>query len=194
MTVVFLVGRGTDKADGASFQIGLQHVRGVHRAFPCCTSTHERVYLVDVDDVLVALLLDTVHNLLDAVFEVATILCTCQQRSDVELVDATALQTLRYASLLNHPCQPPDEGRLSYARLTHVQRVVLVASTEHLYGALQFLLTPNQWIMVLVEVVHAGDQSSPGCLVIVLTRFFFQVILELIATDQLTHEVTLFVA
>ena len=74
MTVVFLVGGGADKADRASLEVGLQHVRGIHRALASGTSAHEGVDLVDIHDITVALFLNAVHDLFDAVFEVATIL------------------------------------------------------------------------------------------------------------------------
>ena len=117
---------------------------------------------VDIDDVLVALLLDTVHDLLDAMFEVASILRACQERANVELVDATAPQTLRHLTFLDHTRQAPDEGRLAHTRLSYMQRIVLVATTEHLNRTLQLLFTAYQRIMVLIEIVHAGDEASPG--------------------------------
>ena len=75
-----------------------------------------------------------------------------------------------------------------------MQRVVLVASAEYLDGALQFLFTTYQGIVVLVEVVHAGDEAPPGCFMLMFARFFFQMVAEFIGTDELTHEVALSVA
>ena len=150
--------------------------------------------LVDIDNILVALLLNTVHNLFDAVLKVAAILRTSQQRSNVKLINATTLQAFRHTPLLYHPRQSPDKGRLAHTGLTHMQRIVLVAPTKHLDGALQLLLTAYQRIVLLVKVVHTGHQPSPGFLMFALTRFFFQMILKLIATDQLTHEAALLVA
>ena len=149
--------------------------------------------LIDIDDVLLALFLDAVHDLFDAVLEVAAILRTCQQGADVELVDAAAFQTLRYVTFLNHPGQSPYQRRLTDTGFSHMQRVVLVASAEHLDGALQFLLTPYQGIVVLIEVVHTGDKSSPGSLMLMFARLFLQMIAEFIGTDELTHEVTLLI-
>ena len=94
VTIVFFVGGRADKADGASLQIGLQHVRGVHRPLADSSSPHKGVNLIDIHDVSVALLLDAVHDLLDAILKVTTILGTSQQRADVELIDAATLQTL----------------------------------------------------------------------------------------------------
>ena len=140
------------------------------------------------------LLLYTVHDLLDAVLEVPAILRTRQQRADVELVDAAALQALWHISLLDHPRQPPHEGRLAHTGLAHVQRIILVASAQHLDRPFQFLLTPYQRVMLLIQLVHAGHQPPPGRLVLPFARLFFQMVVELIKTDQLTHEVALPVA
>ena len=148
---------------------------------------------VDIDDILITLLLDAVHDLFDTVLEVTAILCTRQQRADVELVDTTAFQTFWDVALLNHPGQSPDEGRLAHTRLTHMQGVVLVATAEHLDGPLQLLFSAYQRIAVLVEVVHAGDKPSPRSLHLVLARLLFQMVVELVCTDERTHEVTLLV-
>ena len=147
--------------------------------------------LVDIDDILVTLFLDAVHDLFDAVLEVATILCACQQGADVELIDAAALQAFGYVAFLNHPGESPDQSRLSDTGFSHMQRVVLVASAEYLDGARQFLFPTDQRIVVLVEVVHTGDEASPGGLMLVFARLFLQMVAEFIGTDQFTHEVAL---
>ena len=105
-----------------------------------------------------------------------------------------ALQPLRHTSLLDHPCQAPDKGCLADARLAYMQRIVLVAAAQHLHRPGEFLLTTYQRIVFLIEVVHAGHQPSPGCLVLPLARLLFQMVVELIGTDQLAHEVALLVA
>ncbi len=148
---------------------------------------------VDVDDVAVVFLLNAVHNLLDAVLEVAAILRAGQQRADVELIDAAALQTLGHAALFYHARQSPDERRLTHAGLADVQRIVLVAPTEHLDGARQLVFAADERIVALVEVVHAGDKPSP-CRLVLLTGLFLQMVVELVAADELADEVALLVA
>ena len=194
MAVVFFVSGRADEADAASLEVGLQHVRSIHRTFASGTGTHECVDLVDIDNVLVALFHDAVHDLLDAVFEIATILRTGQECANVELIDATALQPLGHLTLFNHPRQTPDEGRLAHTGLAHVQRIVLVATTKHLDSALQFLFAANQGVMALVEVVHAGDESSPRGLGLLLAGLFLEMVLEFAAADELAHEIALLVA
>ena len=174
VTVIFLVGRRADKADGACFQIGFQHVRGVHGSLASGTGSHQCMNLVDIDDVVVALLLDAIHNHLDAVFEVATILRASQQRSHVKLVYPAAHQSFGHLSLFNHPCQSPHEGCLAHARLSHVQRIVLVPTAQYLNGALQFLLATDQRILFLIQVVHAGHQFLPRGIRLLFVRIRFQ--------------------
>ena len=139
------------------------------------------------------LLLYAVHDLLDAVLEVPAILRARQQRTDVELVDATALQAFRHLSLLNHPRQSPHEGRLAHTGFTHVQRIILIPSAQHLDRPFQFLLTSYQRVMLLIQLVHAGHQPSPSRLVLPFARLLFQMVVELIEADQLAHEVTLLI-
>ena len=141
VTVIFLVGRWADKPDSPSFQIRLQHVRGIHCALTCCTSAYQCMNLVDIHNILVALLLDAIHDLLDAILKVATILSTRQQRSDVKLINSTAFQSFRHLALLYHACQSPYEGSLSHTRLTHMQWIIFVAPAQYLYCPGEFLLT-----------------------------------------------------
>ena len=136
MAVIFLIRRRTDETDIACLQIGLQHVRRIHRPFASSTSAHQSVYLVDIDDVIIAFLLHAVHNHLDAILEVAAILCTSQQSTHIELIHLAALQTFRHLTLFNHPYQSPHQCRLTHARLTDMQRIVLVPAAQHLNGSL----------------------------------------------------------
>ena len=192
--VIFLVGGRADKADGTTFEIRLEHVRGVHRTLTDGTCTHQRMDLVDIDDVAVALLLDAVHDLFDAVLEVTTILCAGKQSADIELVDAATLQTFGHSPLLDHPGESPDEGCLADAWFSDVQGIVLVATTEHLYRALQFFLAAYQGIVFLIVLVHAGHQFPPGILMFLDARILFQMVLVFKGGDKLTHEVTQVVA
>ena len=148
VTVVFLVGRRADEANSACFEIGFQHVRRIHSPLASSTCTHQGMNFVDIHDVVAAFLLYAVHNHLDAVLEVAAILCTCQQRTHVKLIDLAAFQPFWHLSFFNHPYQSPDERCLTYTRLTHVQRVVLVPAAQHLDGSLQFFLSSNQRILL----------------------------------------------
>ena len=129
------------------------------------------MYLVDVHDVRLRLSgvglfsSHTIHNHLDAVLEVATILCASQQRTHVELIHLAALQSLGHPTLFNHPHQSPDQCRLANAWFADMQRIVLIAAAQHLNGSLQLLLAANQRILLLIQVVHARHQLLPCSLV-----------------------------
>ena len=76
-----------------------------------------------------------------------------------------------------------------------MQRIVLVASAKHLNGALQFVLAAYERVLLLVVVVHAGDQTLPCRLVgIVLCRVGLVVrlrshfVVKVVESDELTHE------
>ena len=194
VAVVFLVGGGADEADAARLEVGLQHVGGIHRSLACGTGSHECVDLVDIDDVLLALLLDAVHDLFDAVLEVAPILGACQQGTDVELVDATAFEAFRHATFLYQPGEAPYQRGLTHTGLSDVQGVVLVATAEHLDGALQLLFAAYQRVVVLVEVVHAGDQFAPGGLGFGFACIGFEMVVEFVGADEFADEVALHIA
>ena len=149
--------------------------------------------LVDINDVLGALLLNAVHDLLDAVLEVATILGACKKGADVELIDAAALETLGHTAFLNHSGKAPDEGGLPHSGLAHMQRIVLIATAEHLDSTLQLLLATDEGIVVLEVIVHAGNESAPGVLVFASTCLLFQMVVELIGADKLAHEDSLLI-
>ena len=85
------------------------------------------MYLVDVHDVLVALLLYAVHYLFDTVLKIAAELCACQQCTDIQLVNLAALQSFGHVAFLYHSCQSPHQCGFTYTWLAHVQWIVLVA-------------------------------------------------------------------
>ena len=171
VAVVFLIGGTADKPDSPVFKIRLQHVGRIHGTVTCSAGTDECMYLVDINDIspalaavavrLAALSDNTVHNNFQPFLKVATELCACQQCAHVELVDMAAAQTVGYPTLFYHLSQSPYESRLAYTWFANMQGIVLVAPTEHLNGALQLLFTSYQWIVVLVLVVHTGDEAPP---------------------------------
>ena len=118
MTVIFFVGRRTDKSNLARLEVWFEHVRSIHRTVTGSSSAYKRVNLVNIDNVrtfrasfgraVVGLFLDPVHNLLDPVLEVASELRTGQQRPHVKLVDTTVLQPFGYFLLFYQSGQSPD--------------------------------------------------------------------------------------
>ncbi len=78
VAVVLVVGGRAYETYCSGFQIGLQHVGGIHRAFARASGAYQVVYLVDVDD-SVSFASDTFHDAFQPLLEIASILCTCQQ-------------------------------------------------------------------------------------------------------------------
>ena len=162
------------------------------------------MYLVDVHDVIPSVhsggvlaaastSLYTVHNHLDAVLKVTAILRASQQRTHVELIHLAAHQSFRHLTLFDESHQSPDQCRLAHTRLADMQRIVLVAAAQHLNGPLQLLLTANQRILLLIQVVHARHQFLPCCIWLSLIGIRFQLVIKVIATDELTQEMALLV-
>ena len=153
-----------------------------------------------VDYVIVAFLLNTIHNLLDAIFKVTPKLGSCQQCSHIKLINMTSFQSLRNLTFFYQACQSPYKSRFAHSWLSYVKRIVLVTSTEYLYGTFQFLFPAYQWIVLLIMVVHAGYQLPPSrgfpLSRLALTFSIFhalQVIVKFAEIDQLAHEIDLLV-
>ena len=77
VAVVLVVGGRADETYCPGFQIGFQHVGGIHRAFARASGAYQVVYLVDVDDG-VSLTTDAFHDTFQPLLEIAAILCACQ--------------------------------------------------------------------------------------------------------------------
>ena len=199
VAVVLIVGRRSDESYLARLQIGLEHVRGIHRSFARGTGSDKVVDLVDIDDVPVRLPHDAVHHLLDAFLEVAAELRACQQCADVELVDLTAFQSFRdipYGSA-DELGQTVDKCGLADAWFSDMQRIVLLLPAEHLDGTFQFFLAAHQWVVVFPSIIEAGDEFSPrllllvsSCIRLVIVDTCLVVVVG-IAGHEFAHEVLL---
>ena len=170
ISVVFGIGGAADKAHIATFEVGFQHVRGIHRAFARASCTHQVVYFVDVKDGI-SLLQQPVHHLLNTFFQVATILRSRQNRAHIHLIYTATFQPLRNVAPLNHGCQSIYQRCFTHARFAYVQRIVLFFSAKHLYGALQFLFATYQGIMILVCIVHTCNERTPRFVFLFLAFF-----------------------
>ena len=101
--------------------------------------------LVDEQDG-VRLLLQTIEHLFHALLEVAAIAGAGDQRSEIEGKDLRVAKHVRHLTLLDAQREPFRERRLSDARFTDQQRVVLPAAAQDLDHALKFELATNQRI------------------------------------------------
>ena len=124
--LIFVQGRCTDGPQLPSRQCRLEDVGGIHGTF-ATAGTHEGVYLVDEkDDVAVAarhLLDDGLQTLL----KLTLVFCTGHQCAHVEREELLVLQVLWYVAAHDTLGQSFDDSRLTRARLTDENRVVLRA-------------------------------------------------------------------
>ena len=198
VAVVFVVGGGADEAYLAAFEIRLEHVGGIERSVTARTSRPNHVvYLVDVE-YGVALGGESFHHLLDALLKVAAELCTCYHRSHVHHVNARLLEAVGHVATGNTSCQSVHQRCLAYTCLAYVQRIVLVLTTEHLYGALQFCLASDERIMLGVGVGYARHKLAPCLTAGFGSRFHCLAIvdgfLRIIVAHERRHEIALIVA
>ena len=149
------------------------------------------MYFVDVKDG-VSLRQQSVHHLLNALFQVAPKLRSGQEGAHVHLVNAASPQPLRHVAPLYHGRQPIHQGCFTHTRFAHMQRVVLFLAAQHLYGALQFFFPANKRIMFFVRVVHACNERTPRCLFLIFLVVVAEdghVVVFIIQFHQFGHEV-----
>jgi uncharacterized membrane protein YgdD (TMEM256/DUF423 family) len=104
------------------------------------TSANDGVDLVDEEDV-VGVVLKLCDNLLHALLELAAILGSRHERRHVERPDLLATQDVGHVTGRDELRQPLDDGRLTHARVTQNERVVLLPAREHLHDALNLAVT-----------------------------------------------------
>mmetsp|Transcript_18384 Transcript_18384/g.62557 ORF Transcript_18384/g.62557 Transcript_18384/m.62557 type:complete len:361 (+) Transcript_18384:1380-2462(+) len=133
--------RGADALQLAAGQRGLEDVGSVNGALGGA-GANERVHLVDEeDDVLV--LLHLVHELLEALLELAAVLGARHEQAHVERHHPLVLDGLRHVAGGDLLRQPLSDGALAHARLADEARVVLRAPAEDLDGALDLRAAPH---------------------------------------------------
>ena len=110
------------------------------------------VELVDEQDD-VALLADLLHDLLEALFELAAVLGAGHQGREVERVDLLGLEQLGHLVAGDALGEAFDHGRLADARLADEHRVVLGAPREDLHDALDLGGAPDAG----VELAFFGE-------------------------------------
>ncbi len=157
---VFLERGRADAAQLARRQRRLDQVGRIHGAARRRTGTDDGVDLVD-EQHRVGHLLQCRQHALQALLEVATVLGTSHQCAQVERVDHRVGQHVGHRAFDDAAGQALGDGRLAYARLTDVQRIVLAAAAEDLDGALDLVGTADQGV----------DATCPGLVVEVAGEF-----------------------
>ena len=149
-----LVERG--RADHAQFTAGkhgLEHVAGIHCTLGATTRTDDRVQLVDEGDDLTIGTLNFSEDGLQTLLELTAVFRTGDHRRDVEGDQALVAQGLGDIASDNALGEAFDDGRLTDARLTDQNRVVLGAPGQHLDDATNLVISPDD----RVELAFAGN-------------------------------------
>ena len=151
--LAIFVQRGrADRAQAASGERRLQHVRGIHRALARARAD-QRMQLVDEQDDLAVRLLDLLQDSLKAFFELSPKLRTGDERAEVERTHPLVLQDLRHVAEEDAPREALDDRGLAHARLADQHRVVLGPAREHLHHAANLLVAADDG----VELAAAGE-------------------------------------
>ena len=117
--------------------------------------------LVDEEN-RVLFLQESIEDLLDALFEVSAISRAGDERAEIEGEHTRALQHIGDLALVNTKREPFGQRRLSDARFTNEQRVVLAAPAQHLDHPLDLERSSDERIDLSGS--RAGDEVRRVCL------------------------------
>ena len=153
--------RRADHVELASRERGLQHVRGVHRAFGRAGPDHG-VHLVDEDDHLVAVVADLVDHGLQAVLELSPVLRARDHPRQVERDETAPGEGLGNLVVHDPLGDALDDRGLADAGIADQHRVVLRAPGEDLDGLLD-LVGPSDH---RVELALAGELGQVAAVLV----------------------------
>ncbi len=133
--------------------------------------------LVDEEN-RVLVLLDLLHHLLQALFEIAAVARSGEQRAHVERKDGGVGEHFGHGAVDDLVREPFGDRRLADAGFANQQRIVLLAPAEHLDRALHLGLATDQRIdlavlRLLVEVDAISIESS---FLFLLVRTIFRIL------------------
>ena len=151
MLAVFVERRRPDAMQLAARKRRLQQVGGIHRAIGLA-GTDQRMHLVDEQDDLAAFGLDLVEHGLQALLELAAILCTGNQRAHIERHQLLVLQALRHIAVDDAQSKTFCDRRLADAGFTDQDRVVLGPARQDLDRATDLVVAADHRI----EATFAG--------------------------------------
>ena len=143
--------RRADDVQLAPGERRLEQVRGVDGALGAPRS-HERVQLVDEDDVAPLGGRDLLDHGLEALLELAAVLGARDQRSQVERDQVLVPQRVGDVPVHDALCQSFHDRGLPDARLADQHRVVLGTARQHLHDAADLLVAADH----RVELRFAG--------------------------------------
>ncbi len=152
MLAVLVERSGAHHVQLAARQRGLQHVGRIHRPFGR-PGAHQRMQLVDEDDVLALRARDLLEHGLEPVLELAAIFGPGDQRAQIERHEMLVAQRLGDVPVHDALRQPFDDRRLTDPRLADQDGVVLGAPRQHLHHAADLLVPPDH----RVDLALAGQ-------------------------------------
>ena len=140
---------GTDAVQLAAGQHGLQQVAGVHRTVGLACAD-DGVQLIDEEDDLALALLYLVQDALQALLELAAVLCTGHQSAHVQAEHDAVLQVLGNIAPDNTLGQTLGDGRLADARLTDEAGVVLGLTGQDADDVPDLLIAADDGVQLLL--------------------------------------------
>ena len=147
---VFIERSGTDDLDLSTRQRRLQDRGRIHRSFGGTCADQGMQFIDEQDDIVC--LLDLFDALLQAFLKFATVLRTRNQRRNIQRDQTDIAQDIRHL-ISNYQLRKPfNDRRLTNARLSQEQRVVLLATTQDLHHALDLARAPDD----RVELAFGG--------------------------------------
>ena len=150
------------RADDAEFVLGekrLHQVSGIHGSAVGFACTYERVDLI-YEQYNVGVIYRFIEHVLDAVFEVTSVLGTCDHRTHVHAVYGLALYDVRHVAFCDLKREAFSDRRLTYTRITDEAGVVLCAASKDLHDAVDLFFSSD----------HRIDLAGLGCLRKILTE------------------------
>ena len=148
--------RSADALYGTARQCRLHDVGCIHRT-RCGTRTDDGVYLIDEDD-YVGIRLQLLHQGLQALLKLSSVLRTSDDARHIERIDALAEEHRRGVMLHDQLCQSFDDGTLAHARFSDEDGIVLLSAAQYLDDALYLSLTAHAG----VELTLSGSLCEVG--------------------------------
>src|SRR5829696_7854174 len=144
-----------DDAELPAGERGLEHVRRVHRTLGGA-GPHDRVQLVDKDDLRFGVLRYLVYDLLQTLLELAPVLGTSDHAREVQRQHPPTGESLGHL-VVDHPLGDAlDDGGLADAGVSDEHGVVLCTPGQHLYGGLYLVGTPDDRVQLAFSR-HLGE-------------------------------------
>ena len=155
--LVFLEGGGTDAAEFAACQGGLENVGCVHGAF-ALAGTHEGVDFVDEEDDAPFGGRHFVDHALEALFKFALVLGTGHEGTHVEREDAFVAEVFGHVATSDALCQAFDDGGLARTGFANEDGVVFRAAREDLQDAADLFVATDDGVQF--TVAGFGDEVA----------------------------------